>query len=508
MSNECLIELKNITKQYPGVTALDNVSFQLKRGQVHALVGANGAGKSTLVNIISGVVTPSDGQIFMNGQEVTIDNEKAAEHLGISTVHQERSLVPGLSIANNVYATRQPINKLGFVNERLLLKKTDELLKRLRLDAKADQLVEELSASKQQLVEIAKALSLDANILILDEPTATITKNETIVLFEIIKELKDKGISILYISHRLEEIFEIADYVSIFRDGKEAGSFSIDEIKIDGMIRHMVGEDVALNSAIERETAGRTIKNRQKALEVTNLSGKQGFKDVSFDLEEGEILGFAGLVGAGRTETLRAVYGADPLDSGEIKIFGNPTHIKHPKDAIRKGIGYMSEDRKEQGLFLGMTVSENIAAPNLRQFAPHSWIKDREISEVAKNYIKKLNIVTPSENQTALNLSGGNQQKVVLSAWLHINPKILIVDEPTKGIDVGAKAEIYRILRDIRKRGTSIIVISSEFKELMSFTDRIIVMWEGKIVGQIPADEATEENILELSSGLPNKYSL
>jgi ABC-type sugar transport system ATPase subunit len=504
MSKEYLLEMHNITKKYPGVIALDDVDFQLEPGQVHALVGANGAGKSTLVNIIAGVVKPTEGKILMKGKKVEIDNEKCAEHLGISTVYQERSLVPGMSVANNVFATRQPVNKLGLVNERILERRTAELLKRLRMDATPGQLVEELSSSKQQLVEIAKALSLEANILILDEPTATITTKETRILFEIIKELKEKGISILYISHRLEEIFEIADVVTIFRDGKKVGSFSINEIEMNGMIQHMVGQNVSLANQ-EQDTR---TDSSQRVLEVNNLSRKPSFDAINFHLNEGEILGFAGLVGAGRTEVARAIFGVDPFDTGEIKAFGEMVNIKHPYDAIRTGIGYMSEDRKEQGLFLEMTVAENIAAPNLKKFSKHNWIIDPDINKISREYIQKLKIATPSENQKVLNLSGGNQQKVVLAAWLHINPRILIVDEPTKGIDVGAKAEIYRILREMQKQGTSIIVISSEFKELMAFTDRIIVMWEGQIVGQMPTRMATEESILELSSGLTNKYSI
>lgn len=498
MSKDYLLELKNITKRYPGVLALDHVGFQLERGQIHALVGANGAGKSTLVNIISGVVKPTEGKIFMKGHEVEIDNEKYAERLGISTVYQERSLVPGLSLANNIFATRQPVNKLGFVNESILERKTAELIERLRIDATPGQLVEELSSSKQQLVEIAKALSLEASILILDEPTATITTKETRTLFEIMKELKGRGISILYISHRLEEIFEIADIVTIFRDGKNVGSFLIDEIEMNGMIQHMVGQNVA---AINQESDTQVASN-QKVLEVCNLSRIPSFDAINFHLSKGEILGFAGLIGAGRTEVARAIFGVDPFETGEIKLFGEKVIIKHPYDAIRMGIGYMSEDRKEQGLFLDMTVADNIAAPNLKKFSKYYWINDQDISLASKEYIKQLNIATPSENQKVLNLSGGNQQKVVLAAWLHINPRILIVDEPTKGIDVGTKVEIYRLLREMQKRGTSIIVISSEFQELMAFTDRIIVMWEGRIVGQMPSNMATEESILELSSGL------
>lgn len=504
MEKDYALKMENITKSFPGVLALDNVDFQLEKGQVHALVGANGAGKSTLVNIISGVIKPSEGTIILNGQKVCIENEKDAEHLGISTVYQERSLVPNLSVANNIFATRQPANKLGLINEKLLEQKTGELLKRLKLDIAPGQMVSQLSASKQQLVEIAKALSLEANILILDEPTATITKSETVILFEIIKELKDKGISIIYISHRLEEIFEIADVVTIFKDGKRVGTYPIDQIEVNDVIQHMIGKNVSM------ENQGTSIyqKHTSQVLDVQSLTGKAGFQNICFTLNEGEILGIAGLVGAGRSEMIRALYGVDPLISGEIKVFGDKVTIKHPHDAIRLGIGYMSEDRKEQGLFLAMTIAENIAAPNLDNFAKYGWVDDRNIIKVSEDYIGKLKIRTPGVTQKVVNLSGGNQQKVVLAAWLRINPRILIVDEPTKGIDVGTKNEIYRLLREIREQGTSIIIISSEFKELMTCSDRIMVMWEGRVVGEMPTSEATEEKILELSSGLSNEYSI
>ncbi|NLG85162.1 MAG: sugar ABC transporter ATP-binding protein [Firmicutes bacterium] len=493
---ERVLVLKNITKRFPGVVALDNVDFELNKAQVHALVGANGAGKSTLVNIIAGVIRPDQGRIILRGRDVLIENEKHAAELGISIVYQERSLVPNLSVADNIFAARQPINHWGFIDKKKLHEETNRILARFNLQIDPDQLVGTLSASKQQLIEIAKAWSLNSDIFILDEPTATITKSETEILFEIIKDLKAKGISIIYISHRLEEIFEIADMVTILRDGRRVGTYHISEIQINDIIHHMVGKSVSV------ETRSSLTDNRRKikALEVSNCNGI-GFRDVSFSLHEGEILGLAGLVGAGRSELARALYGVDPLFSGEIRLFGNRVKFNGPSDAIRHGIGYMPEDRKEQGLFLGMSVAANIAAPNLGRFSKYGWIDDGKLRDVAYEYVRRLKIVTPGIDQKVINLSGGNQQKVVLAAWLLINPRIMIVDEPTKGIDVGTKAEIYRLLDELRAQGTSIIVISSEFKELLAFTDRILVMWEGCLVGELATKEATEEKILELASG-------
>ncbi len=501
LDNDILLKVSKISKQFPGVKALDKVDLTIKKGEVHALCGENGAGKSTLMNILSGIYKPDEGMIAINGETVQLNSQQKAQEHGISTVYQERSLVDNLNVAENIFAGRQPIGKGGLIDWKALYRRTKELLMMLELDyLNSKTLVGNLAPAQQQMVEIAKALSIDAKILILDEPTATITETETKALFKIINRLKEQGSSVIYISHRIAEIFEIADNVSVFKDGKYMGTRKVNEINHDDIVKMMVGRDLV----IEEYTPNKSDKI---VLEVKNLTSKR-FTNISFKLHRGEILSFAGLAGAGRTELARAIIGADKKTSGEVFVDGKKRIINTPADAILNGLGYMPENRKEDGLFLDMSVADNIYSAKINFLGNTQFVKKSEIKKVAESYKNKLSIVTPDVNRKVVNLSGGNQQKVVLSKWLLLSPRILIVDEPTRGVDVGAKAEIYKILRDLAKQGTSIIVISSDLPEVLAISDRILVMWNGQITGEIGIGEASEEEIMHMASGLAKKETV
>lgn len=492
-----ILRIEGICKKFPGIQALNNIDLEVLPGEVHALVGENGAGKSTLMHILAGVYRPDSGKIFFEGKSVEITDQKCAQQLGISIVYQERSLVSDLSIAENIFAGRQPVGIFGMVDFNTLYKKAADLLKQLELDLDPRIMVGRLSPAKQQMVEIAKALSLDVKLLILDEPTSTITEVETRALFKIIKQLRSQGIAIIYISHRLAEIKEIADRVSVLKDGHYMGTVEMAKVTLDDIVKMMVGRELSYKYQ-QRENILTDI-----VLEVKCLSSRYaGFKNISFHVKRGEILAIAGLAGAGRTEVARAIFGIDPLDEGEIFIKGNKVQIKSPEEAIGLGLGYLPEDRKEHGLFLEMNIAENLASAKLNSFTMKGFIDDHKISSVASEYVQKLRITASSIRQKVITLSGGNQQKVVLSKWLYVNPEILIVDEPTRGVDVGAKAEIYSILRELANKGTAIVVISSELPEVITLGERIIVMWQGIITGELKHDEASEEKIMHLASGL------
>jgi len=500
MGKQSYIVFQGITKTFPGVKALDDVSFSISAGEVHAIVGENGAGKSTLINVVAGNYHPDSGQLEIKGKQEKIRNYAEALDMGISVVYQERSLVPNLSVAENIFADRQPRTFCGFINKKKMYAESEKICESIKLDVRPNTLVGNLIPAKQQMVEIAKALSNDSELLILDEPTATITENETEILFRVIKELKRKGISIIYISHRLQEIFNIADRVTVLKDGKYVGTRVISEVKVGDVIRMMVGRDIYAEKY-------RSSLKEEKVLEVRNFSSKK-FHDVSFELKHGEVLCFAGLAGAGRSEVARAVIGADPLEEGEIYIHGTRKRIANPEQAIENGIGYLPEDRKEQGLFLEMAISKNIVSGNLDSVSKNQIINEKEVQRVSEEYREKLRIICPSVTTKVKQLSGGNQQKIVFAKWLLANPEILIVDEPTRGIDVGAKAEIYRIIRELASQGTSIIVISSDLPEVLTLSDRIIVMYNGTITGELTRHEATEENIMHLASGFERKEEM
>ncbi len=487
------LQLIGISKYFPGVKALENIQFQLLAGEVHALCGENGAGKSTLMNILTGNLQPDAGQISLNGQAVSITGPAQAAALGIAIVYQQLSLVDSLSVAENIFANTHPHTRWGFIDYRVLYDRTTQLLQSLKLaDIQPDSLVENLSQGQKQMVEIAKALSKQPDILILDEPTASITEGETQILFAIIRQLKAEGKSVIYISHRMQEIFAIADRVTVLKDGKYQGTRPIHEVTTQDLIRMMVGREVEAQS-------GTSSATREKLLEVKGLSG-QGFENITFTLHKGEILGLAGLVGAGRTEIAQTIFGHLPRQSGEVRLKEQLLHIHHPSQAIHYGIGYLPEERKSQGLFLDKTVTDNVIVARLKAALKGVWFDFTKATELARQFKDKLRIVTPDVSQRVVNLSGGNQQKVVLAKWLLVNPEVLIVDEPTHGIDVGAKAEIYQLLRQLAAQGKGILLISSELSELLALADRILVIREGQISGELEGRKATEEEVLSLAA--------
>lgn len=489
------LSLIGISKSFPGVKALDGVSLDIQAGEVHALCGENGAGKSTLMNILSGNLQPDEGQILLDGEEVVINDQKHAQQLGVGMVYQERSLVSNLSIAENIFAEHQPLHVGGFIDYGSLYQQARALLQKLGLPhLRVQTRVDDLPVAEQQMVEIAKALSQHPSILLLDEPTAALTEAETEVLFRIIGELKAEGVAIIYISHRLAEIFEVADRVSILKDGQYQGSFPVNEIDAKGIIRRMVGRDLV-------QDAHQSYVHERVVLDVRGLSGAR-FQNVSFQLRQGEILALAGLVGAGRSEVARAIMGIDPKRAGEVRVRGLKVSIQHPAEAIALHMGYVPESRKEQGLFLSMSVEANVVAANLPVAASWGFLSTQSIRKHAMDFIQRLSIKTRAPQQSVLELSGGNQQKIVLAKWLLVQPEILIVDEPTHGVDVGAKAEIYRLLRELAARGTAILLISSELPEVLILNDRVLVMYQGQLMGELTREEASEPQIMHLASGV------
>lgn len=495
--NETLVLMENIDKAFPGVQALKQCRFELRAGEVHALVGENGAGKSTLMKVLTGVYPKDSGHIVYQGKEITIPNTKAAQDLGISIIHQELNLMPHLTVAQNIYIGREPRRAVKlFLNDRELHEKVSRLLQRMNLNLDPGTRVSELTVAKQQMVEIAKALSFDAQVLIMDEPTAALTDSEIEDLFRMIEQLRNSGVGIVYISHRMEELKRISDRITIMRDGCYIDTVATDNVTIEEIIAKMVGRPVYTGNKPEVASG-----QREKVLEVRNLNRGSELKEISFHLNKGEILGFAGLMGAGRTEVARAIFGADPIDSGEILIHGNKVRIQQPHDAVAQGIGYLSEDRKRFGLMVDMDVKTNIAVASYRRFRS-AWggMHDEAIAQAAAGYVDTMKIKTPSIDQQVKYLSGGNQQKVVISKWLERDCDILIFDEPTRGIDVGAKSEIYKLLDELAEQGKSILMISSELPEIIRMSHRILVMCEGRITGELSSGEATQEAIMRYAT--------
>ena len=493
-----MLEMTGIQKYFPGVHALDNCQFNLKAGEVHALIGENGAGKSTLMKILSGVYIKDGGTVTLDGKEINVRSTLEAQHLGISIIHQEINLMQDLTVSENIYIGREPMT--GFMlNKRAQDEQTNRLLDSLHLsDIRANTRVRTLTVAKQQMVEIAKALSFDnTRILIMDEPTAALTESEIEDLFTFIRMLKQKGVGIIYISHRMEELKIIADRVTVMRDGQYVGTRDMADVELSEIISMMVGRVIYE----EPKTKSSVPDDAPVVLEVKNLCSP-AVKDVSFKLKKGEILGLSGLMGAGRTETARLICGADPRTSGEIFVKGKLVHIKTPNDAVKAGIGYLSEDRKRFGLCLGLSVADNVALPNLETHVTGPVVNDGKIQATTSKYIDKIRIKTPGARTKARSLSGGNQQKVVLAKWLERDCDILIFDEPTRGIDVGAKSEIYRLMNDLVQQGKSIIMISSEMPELLRMSDRIVVMCEGVKTGELSIEEASQEKIMTLATKL------
>jgi ribose transport system ATP-binding protein len=491
-----LLQMRGITKRYPGVTALDNVDFEVMPGEVHALVGENGAGKSTLMKILAGADVKDSGQILIGGEEVHITTPQEAMRLGISIIYQEFNLVPYMNAAENIFLGREPMSKVpGIVDFRRMYAEAERVISELgvRLDVRVP--VNQLSVAQQQMVEIAKATSRSARIIAMDEPSATLTEHELENLFSLIRRLRADGVSIIYVSHRLDEIFRIADRVTVLRDGKFIATKPVSETSREEIIRMMVGRE--LKDTIPKKE----VAHGDVVLEVKGLNRSGVIHDISFAVRRGEILGIAGLVGAGRTEVARAIFGADPIDSGEILLEGKPVTIRSPKDAIRLGIGLMTEDRKALGLILGMAVRENVTLANLDPLSRLGFVSRRKEQEVTNRFVEDLMIKTPSIEQAVQNLSGGTQQKVVLAKWLFTQSKVLIFDEPTRGIDVGAKTEIYQLMNRLAEQGVGIIMISSELPEILGMSDRILVMHDGRIVGELSREEATQEKIMFLATG-------
>lgn len=490
-----ILRMQEISKYFPGVKALNKVEFLLLAGEVHALLGENGAGKSTLMKILSGVYKKDAGEILLNGQPIEIDGPRQAQELGIGIIHQELNLVPELTVMENMFLGREPINSIGFIDEALMRAEAAKVLAELGTDISPVAVTSSLSIGEQQMVEIAKALSYQSKILIMDEPTAALTERETERLFSIIRRLAAGGVGIVYISHRMEELFALSDRVTVMRDGTYVGTVKTKETTFDQLIKMMVGRDITTRFPKEYCTKGSEV------LRVENLSRPGKLENVSFTVHAGEVLGIAGLMGAGRTELARAIFGADPLASGDIYVCGHKQFIHKPEDAIRAGIGLITEDRKQQGLVLGLSVRENVTLASLKQFCKRLFICETDEASLVDRQIENLKIRTPGAGQIVKNLSGGNQQKVVIAKWLATNPKILIMDEPTRGVDVGAKAEIYQIMNMLTAAGVAIVMISSELPEVLGMSDRVLVMHRGRITADLSVGEANQEMIMAYAAG-------
>ncbi len=507
-----LLQVEQVSKSFPGVLALQDVSLEVHPGEVLGLVGENGAGKSTLMKILSGVYQPDGGQIVFDGKPVVLHSPRQAQDLGISIIYQEFNLMPNLSVEENVFVGREP-NTAKVVRWGQLRRQTEELLDQLgvHLDPKAP--VRSLSVAEQQMVEIAKALSLNARLVIMDEPTSALTDTEVTALFDIIRGLKARGLAVIYISHRLEEIFTICDRVTILRDGELAGEMPIAEASPDRIVRLMVGRplgDLFRGEEAERRLESLAEQAPEPVLEVRGL-GRTGtgqdpyaivLEDVSFSLRPGEIVGLAGLVGSGRTEIARAIFGADEFDRGEIIVAGQRATMRSPRDAIRLGVGLVPEDRKLQALVLGLAIRENVALSLLDRLSRFGIVRIGAERRLAREMVTALRVRTPSIEQKVLNLSGGNQQKVVIAKWLALHPKILIMDEPTRGIDIGAKAEVHGLMHQLAADGVAILMISSELPEIVHMSDRVLVMHQGRIAGELARDDATQEAIMALATGV------
>ncbi|AMG91684.1 sugar ABC transporter ATP-binding protein [Citrobacter amalonaticus] len=495
--SETFLQMNHITKRFPGVLALSNVNFTLRKGEVHALLGENGAGKSTLMKILSGVYQPDEGDIIFEGKPVSFSDPLSAQNAGITIIHQEFNLFPELTVEENIFIGREFCkNNRWRLDEKQQRQAATEILQKLNLNISPETLVSDLTVAQQQMVEIAKAISVNAKILIMDEPTAALTETEIESLFQVTRLLKAQGTGIVYISHRLEELALIADRATVMRDGQYIDTVDYETVKISELIAMMVGRE--LGNIYPRREA-RT--HQEPVLEVNGLTRKGVLNNIDFTLNRGEILGFAGLMGAGRTELARAIFGADPIDSGTIKLNGKAIVIKGISDAIAQGISYLTEDRKKEGLALNLSVERNIMLGNYPEYADHfGHVDSKRCQQTSEEQVRALRIKTPHLEQAALNLSGGNQQKIIIARWVCKDTDILIFDEPTRGIDVGAKLEIYELMNRLVAKGKSIIMISSELPEVLGMCDRILVMRSGRITGELTADNATQEKIMQYAT--------
>jgi ribose transport system ATP-binding protein len=494
LGNQAILEAKNIVKRFPGTLALNNVDITVYAGEAHALVGENGAGKSTLMNIIGGVFPADSGTITFLGNEVAFKNTEEAQSAGIGFVHQELNLCTHLKASENIFMGRMPKTRWNTIDKKKLYGESKKLLNRLNSDIDPNRLVSELTIAQRQIIEIVKALSLNIKLLILDEPTSSLTVQEAKLLFQIIRDIKKEGIAVLYISHRMEEIFEVCDTVTVLRDGERVQSLKIEDVTVEQVIQMMVGREIKNLYPSKSGTTGASF------LQVENFSNERIFHDVSFEVKKGEILGFYGLVGAGRSEVMRAICAIDPCQRGKLFLEGSPFYAAKYKDLIDRGIAYITEDRKAQGLFLYRPIAQNISASNLRQVAQGMFIQRSIENQLADKFNSLLSIKCSSIQDHVNNLSGGNQQKVMIGKWLAITPKLLILDEPTRGIDVGAKSEIHKLLRQLCDEGVCVVLISSELPEVIGMCDRVIVMHEGVITDELTGNAINEENIIIAAS--------
>ena len=492
---EYLLSAEGVRKEFPGVVALDDVQFRLKRASVHALMGENGAGKSTLMKILAGIYTPDKGEVKFKGVDIRLKSPLDALENGIAMIHQELNLMPFMTVAENIWIRREPLTRLGFVDHSEMNRKTADLFKRLNIALDPQSEVRDLSIANRQMVEIAKAVSYESDVLIMDEPTSALTEREVAHLFTIIRDLRSQGIGIVYITHKMNELFEIADEFSVFRDGKYIGTHASTDVTRDDIIKMMVGREITQMFPKEEVPIGEVV------LSVKDLCLKDVFHDVSFDVRAGEILGVAGLVGSGRSNVAETLFGVTPASSGSISINGKPVNIGSPTEAIRNRMAFLTEDRKDTGCLLILDVLENMQIAVLQdKFVNMGFVDQKGVSAKCEEMARKLRVKTPNLQERIENLSGGNQQKALIGRWLLTNPRILILDEPTRGIDVGAKAEIHRLVTELARDGVAVIMISSEMPEVLGMSDRVMVMHEGRVTGFLDRAEATQVKVMELAA--------
>lgn len=492
------VEIQRVSKSFSGVKALQNVSFTIRGGEIHALCGENGAGKSTIIKILAGHYTPDEGGIVIDGQPVQLTSPRKSKQHGIAVIHQELLLVPQLTVAENISLGQWPTLSNKLVDWNQMKNRAHQALSLLGSDIDPLKKVQDLSTGEQQLVEIARSLSQEAKMLILDEPTASLSEAEARKLMGIVRGLRDKGLAIVYVSHRMDEVFELSDQVTVLRDGRLVGSFPRKEVNSESVVRMMVGREVSLERKSKSEAGA-------KVLELKGLTRQGVIEDISFSLHEGEILGLAGLVGSGRTEIARCLFGLDAIDSGQILMDGTPAHIRNPQGAMKLGIGFVPEDRKSQGLILGGSVRDNVVMSILGKISRAGWINREEEEQLVEDYKSSLNIKTPTIDQTVGSLSGGNQQKVVLARWLATKPRVLLLDEPTRGVDVGARAEIQAIIEQLVSEGLAILIISSDLQELLTLSDRVIVIREGRNIAELQGEKMTKEEVLKYATGTDSR---
>jgi ribose transport system ATP-binding protein len=496
MSREPVIEMKGISKSFSGNKVLDQVDFQLLPGEIHALMGENGAGKSTLIKILTGIYERDAGKVFIKGKEVHFKNPKEAEQFGIAVIHQELNIIPYLTVYENMFLGKElTVGRFGITKDKEMKRKTKEYLNRLGIEIDPNMEAGNLSVGQQQMIEIARAVAADTEVLIMDEPTAALTEREIEALFKVISSLKKQGVGIVYVSHRMEEIFQICDRISVLRDGQFIGTKEVAKTNFDEIVKLMVGRQLGERFP-ERDT-----KIGQERFKVENLTSKGSFENIRFSVHQGEIVGVAGLMGAGRSEIMQAIFGYRKMDGGKVFIDGKEMTIKSPYDAIKAGIAFVTEDRKSQGLILELSVRENLSITTLDKISKNSLISSKTEISLADEMIEKLHVKTSGREISVKSLSGGNQQKIVIGKWLGIHPKILILDEPTRGVDVGAKKEIYQLMNDLTKQGVSIIMVSSELPEILGMSDRILVIHEGKLAAELDKSEANQENIMQSATG-------